>query len=113
MAGTSVSLRRAEPAGTSLSGARWKHGHAADGAAITALALPLALIVLLRAPAMHVELAADSMEPVSEAGHGMSPRAAHPVGLDNAIPSASCHPDNHAEEREGDVLRARENRVAG
>jgi hypothetical protein len=24
--------------------------------------------------------------------------------------SGSCHPDNHAEGREGDVLRARENR---
>ena len=65
--------------GPSLSGARWKHGHAADGAAISALAIPLALVVLLRAPAMQMEFAADPVDFVSEAGHSL-------------LPLGRCHP---------------------
>ena len=74
--------------GPSLSGARWKHGHAADGAAISALAIPLALVVLLRPPAMHMELAADPVDFVSEAGHGLLPLGrCHPL---SARQCASC-----------------------
>jgi hypothetical protein len=45
------------------------------GAAVSALAIQLALIVPLKAPAMQVKLAADPVEPVAEAGHGLLPRA--------------------------------------
>jgi hypothetical protein len=45
------------------------------GAAVSALAIQLALIVPLESPAMQVEFAADPVEPVAEAGHGLLPRA--------------------------------------
>jgi hypothetical protein len=89
---------RSEAAGP-LPDTRWKHGHPTDGAAVSALAVPLALVVLLRAPAMHVELAADPMELVAEAGHGLLPEGGHRLGTDNALPLGGCHPDNHADRR--------------
>jgi hypothetical protein len=50
------------------------------GAAVSALAIQLALIVPLKAPAVQVELAANPVEPVAKAGHGLLPWRCRPVG---------------------------------
>jgi hypothetical protein len=57
------------------------------GAAVSALAIPPALVVLLRAPAMHMELAADPVSLVSEAGHGLLPQGGTILATDNALPA--------------------------
>jgi hypothetical protein len=72
---------RREPAGPGA--VRTQHGPAflrngrrpirSHGAAVSALAIQLALIVPLKAPAMQVKLAANPMEPVLEPGHWPAP----------------------------------------
>jgi hypothetical protein len=56
-------------------GKAYPNGAAGGRSAVSALAIQLALIVPLKAPAMQVELAADPMELVEEAGHGLLPWA--------------------------------------
>jgi hypothetical protein len=77
-------------------GRRPIRGH---GAAVSAFAIQLALIVPLKAPAMQVQLAANPVEPVAEPGHGLLPRALPSSRPDNALPPRRCHLDNHADGR--------------
>ena len=91
--------------GPSLPDAWWEHGHPTDGAAVSALAIPLALIVLLRAPS---DARGACSGPSGACLGGWTWPAPlgrrHPFGTDNALHPRSCHPDDHADTPE--VLRA-------
>jgi hypothetical protein len=66
------------------------------GAAVSALAIQLALIVPLKAPAVQVELAANPVSLSRRLGMACSLGGAS-CRPDSALRPRSCHPDNHAE----------------